>query len=306
MNAFTQPPFPTNPSVGERYGQWVWNGARWVCSTQQGVMVNTVVFTASGPYQPSPGLISALVECVGGGGAGGSVSGLAASTAGVGGGGGSGGYSRVTLAAALVQGGVTVTIGAGGVPQPTDQAGGNGSATSFGAFCVANGGSFGGAANAGEWGGGGNGGVMGTGSPAFQGSIGNDGYLVNVPGGGFGMEGGGGADSFFQGGGRGGGNAGTMVAGVAGAANTGGGGGGGWSNYVAQGATVILGGAGGSGICIVTEYCFNDTGTGEDCLTPTVNVNAKVAVTKVPWRPGGQPCDPCGPHAMPVEYFEDD
>lgn len=306
MNAFTQPPFPTNPSVGERYGNWVWNGVRWVCSTSQGVMVNTLVFTASGPYQPSPGLVSVTVEAVGGGGAGGAVMGLVAAQSGGAGGGGAGGYSRATLAAALVAGGVSVTIGAGGVPD-TSPTGAPGSQTSFGAFCIANGGGGGNPTNNGEWGGGGLGGTPGTGTFASPGQPGEHGALTSAAT--DGQSSGAGAASFFGGGAIGVAQGGAAVPGLAALANTGAGGSGACSSYFAMTAPV-LGGAGGSGVCIVTEYCFQDGSTeGEDCLTPTVNVNAKVAVTKVPWRPSGKPCPPldeCGPGYPYVEHFEDD
>jgi hypothetical protein len=130
MNA---PPFPPNPSFGQFFGNWVWSGSRWVCTNTNGIRVVTQVFTASAPYTPSPGLVSLVVETVGGGGGGGDVAAVTGISGG-GGGGGSGGYSRITLASGLVLGGVNVTIGAGGAPQTT------GGTTSFGAFCVANGG----------------------------------------------------------------------------------------------------------------------------------------------------------------------
>ena len=100
-----------------------------------GTRIVLTAFRASGPYQPSPGLVTAVVECWGGGGGGGSVTWLAATIGEGGGGGGSGGYSKKTLAAALVLGGVAVTVAGQAAP------GANGTVTSFGAFCVANGGS---------------------------------------------------------------------------------------------------------------------------------------------------------------------
>src|SRR5580704_13026830 len=135
------PPFPVNPQFGQFWNSWVWNGSRWVCTSGSGMRVVTQVFHASAPYSPSPGLVTAVVECVGGGGGGGP---CAESTVTIGGGGGagSGGYSRVTLAAALVLGGVNVTIGAGGFggnPLP-DGIANAGQPTTFGAMCVANGG----------------------------------------------------------------------------------------------------------------------------------------------------------------------
>lgn len=124
------PPFPANPSVGQVFGSWVWNGQNWAISPVGVLSVNLQVFMTSGMYQPSPGLVYAIVEAVGGGGGGGgAVGGITptgspptATTPGwvCGGGGGSGGsYARSSLPASLLAGGVQVTIGAGG-------AGGNG------------------------------------------------------------------------------------------------------------------------------------------------------------------------------------
>ena len=72
------------------------------------------VFTASGPYMPTPGLQGCVVECVGGGGGGGVGQATGAGTIVGGGGGGSGCYSRGSFSAIMVMGGVMVTIGAGG------------------------------------------------------------------------------------------------------------------------------------------------------------------------------------------------
>jgi hypothetical protein len=132
------------------------------------------VFNASGAYQPSPGLVSLIVECVGGGGGGGDVAAVT-SISGGGGGGGSGGYSRKTLPAALVAGGVIVTIGAGGGPQA------NGGTTSFGALCVAGGGQGGTgfAAGGDAWGQPGWGGSPGVGDVTFQGNAGTPGQNFN-------------------------------------------------------------------------------------------------------------------------------
>jgi hypothetical protein len=54
-----------------------------------------------------------------------------------------------------------------------------------------------------------------------------------------------------------------------------------------------LGGLGGDGFCVVTEYCWAD-GSEQDCCNPnSLDVNARVAVTQVPWCPPGPPG--CGP-----------
>ena len=168
MNA---PVFPANPEIGARWQNWVWNGARWVCNPMAGMQVIQTVMTASGPYQPSPGLVTVVVETLGGGGGGGGAVGDQAtpSTNGWmmgGGGGASGGYSRSALAASLVLGGVVVTIGQGGpggsgVPPFNGAAG---TATSFGAFVVANGGPGGSSGDAGN--------QFGPGAPAAAVGIG--------------------------------------------------------------------------------------------------------------------------------------
>jgi hypothetical protein len=258
MNA---PPFPANPSFGQYFGNWVWSGSRWVCTNANGVRIVVQVFNASAPYTPSPGLISAVVECVGGGGSGGTVQGNATSLEG-GGGGGSGGYSRIALASGLVLGGVNVTIGAGGsVPfpgsNPNDYAAG-GAATSFGALCVANGGLGGGgnASTGGIWGYPGAGAPVGVGDLALPGNPGNPGTSQ------------GGADPDFnviggQGGAIwGGGGLATLVGIpglIAGNPGTGPGAGGGGAAQNQQAGAAQFGGLGANGLCIVTEYCWADT-----------------------------------------------
>lgn len=289
MNAIA-PPFPTNPAVGEWFGNWVWNGVRWVCGPSAGVRVNTVVFTASGPYMPSSGLVSVIVECVGGGGGGGAVGTPNATDLAGGGGGGSGGYSRKTLPAALVMGGVSVTVGAGGIGNntPPDLSSQSGGTTSFGALCVANGGA-GGESNsssfsygeAGQGGAAGVGDVANPGNPGFPGTV----ILSDTPtnqvsaGGAGGSIMGGAGISFHAGIGLNHvGNPGTGPgAGGAGAA----------ANQVITPG--LVGGNGYGGICIVTEYCWADVN--DECMNPPLEVNARVAVTHVPW-PGPGPCPP--------------
>jgi hypothetical protein len=273
MNA---PPFPLNPTIGARFGNWMWNGSMWVCTPASGVRVNTVVFRAPGPYMPSAGLVTAVVEAVGGGGGGAGIFLPTADYAGSGGGGGSGGYSKSTLAAALVLGGVNVVIGQGGAVSEIVGAAPAGTATSFGAMVVANGGGGGISATTTSWGGGGVGASPGVGDLTFPGSTGQSGYLLTPPIaiGEIGIEAGSGAPSFFGGGVRGGGNQGTTQPGPSAFANSGAGGAGAWQNWVSV-ATATAGGAGGSGICIVTEYCWADSG---DSGCDSFNVNARVAV----------------------------
>ena len=267
MNA----PFPTNPSVGEFFGNWVWNGARWVCSPAAGVRVVIQAFTVSGPYMPSQGLVTAVVETWGGGG-------------------GSGGYSRIALAAALVAGGVNVTIGQGGAGSGAlaNTGGGPGTATSFGALCVANGGQ-GGSDNNGTtgFGQGGTEAPPGVGDVARPGAAGFCGLtfvltqtLSQTGQGGMGGTLAGGTQALNVG-------VGEILQGLNAYPNTGAGASGACANQYATTGGAIGGGAGGSGLCVVTEYCWADVAD-DDCCPPT-RFDARVAVTR---EPG--PCPPGG------------
>ena len=257
MNA---PTFPPNPAVGQQWQGFAFNGATWVCAPATGVQVLTKVFTASGPYMPSPGLVSVVVECYGGGGGGGDVTWQAVQIALGAGGGGSGGYSRKTLPASLVAGGVHVTIGAGGAATLA------GAATTFGALCVANGG--GGGVGSGQGSEGGAEAAPGVGDIAFAGSPGANGPIQSFAttttvsfSGGLGGAIFGGNRSIAVG-------AGAYAAGMAAWPNSGSGGGGAVINQMATNPGVQIGGAGGAGICIVTEYCWADVVPNEDC-TPS-------------------------------------
>ena len=233
---------------------WTWNGSRYVCTAAVGTIVITKVFTASAPYSPSPGLQSLVVECIGGGGGGGDAASLNANFIVAGGGGGSGGYSRKTLAAAVVAGGVNVTIGAGGVPD------GAGAATSFGALCVANGRlrrrqQRGQCVRRGR-----RGRVPGIGDLAFAGASGDIGALQETvtPGTPLatnatrGLGGGCSAAVSLDVG------VGNYYVGASAYPNSGAGGTGACINQSTHNNTTVLGGSGGSGICIVTEYCWSD------------------------------------------------
>ena len=253
------PPFPLNPVVGQRWLGWVWNGAQWVQTPASGMQVLTTVFNASGPYMPSPGLVSLTVECIGGGGGGGAVEASLPVLWIVGGaGGGSGGYSRKTLPASLVLGGVVVTVGQGGASNA------NGTVTSFGALCVANGG-FGANVDQPEFAGvaAGAGGVPGIGDFACAGATGDNGFIVVLAA----AQSNNGACA--KGGQVFGGNLTGEVGphaatnGPDGYANSGAGGGGAAVNQLV--AAQFNGGTGGSGVCIVTEYCWADVAAGEDC-----------------------------------------
>lgn len=298
MNAPFAPPFPANPAVGDFWQNWVWNGNRWVAASQSGTRVVTQVFQASAPYMPSPGLVSLVVECVGaGGGGGGAVSqwngvmppgAVVPGFMNAGGGGSSGGYSRKTLDASLVLGGVVVTVGVGGTGGGPSTSGANGGPTSFGGMCLANGGNGGDAnnfinaastPNMALWGIGGMRAAVGIGDFVSRGNAGQSGEAAfHDPSisGQLVFAGSGGA-SFF------GGNQHQALA----AANhseggpavppsepgtTGSGGAGGAS---ANSGEPVNGYAGGAGVCIVTEYCWVDACDSGSCPPSNcVNVNA--------------------------------
>lgn len=268
MNA-PMPPFPTNPYTGQYFGIWVYNGQMWV-QTSAGFRQVVQVFTASGVYTPSPGLATAVVECIGGGGGGGGVYAGVANLIVGGGGGGSGGYSRKTLDASLVAGGVIVTVGAGGPPE--DQGG----TTSFGALCVALGG-YGGTPNNGttEFGNGGSMAGFGTGDFTQPGASGAWGVTDSPPAGAP-------ADMVAptaSGGWIFGGNtqhavgANAAIPGSNGAPGTGAGGSGAVCNQLVLSAgSPQLGGLGGSGVCVVSEYC-SVTGFGGSCGQAPIPAN---------------------------------
>ena len=90
-------------------------------------------FLVSGLFTPGPNLIIAIVEGMGGGGGGGNAGGPTNTALG-GGGGGSGAWFRAMLTPAQIGPSQPVTIGIGGGPEIA------GTATSFGALCIAGGG----------------------------------------------------------------------------------------------------------------------------------------------------------------------
>jgi hypothetical protein len=297
MNALASPPpFPQNPQPGDTYCGWTWNGTMWVCTGSQGIVIQK--FVGSGVYMPSPGLISGVSECIGGGGGGGgaTATGGAATIGWItgGGGGSSGQYSKKAFAAALVRGGVNVTVGVGGAAGAPAAQGGPGGQTAFGAICMALGGNGGfGSAFVGDstpanlQGGGGSrqdgpgqiGDVVSSGNaglgggalywdPAVAGGI--------VTGGLGGMAFYGGAAQQARA------NGGQVSSGPPNGTDVGGywgsGGGGG-----ACGAPTLpaYGTPGGSGVCIVTEYLFSDFGGGGGCGD---GGQARVAAGQQGWR----------------------
>jgi hypothetical protein len=99
--------------------------------------------TASGVFAPTPGMVSSIVELVGGGGAGGGLTGQTSIVT-MSAGGGAGGFSKARLTATQIGASQTITIGPGGTGV-LQAAGNDGGVTSFGSLCIANGGKGGGA-----------------------------------------------------------------------------------------------------------------------------------------------------------------
>jgi hypothetical protein len=253
--------FPTGPTVGQLFPatatpgvpQWAWDGSAWttpVGLTNQMTGCKIQRFTATGTYTPTPGMQYCIIEAVGGGGGGGGASCTVATSGFAGGGGGSGSYSKRICTSVQIGASQPVTIGTGGAGGVAANPGGNGTATSVGGLVVANGGIGGLIGNAATIPGGGPGGAAGTGDIAIAGN----------PGQGSGYNSANSANIFSSSGGSsmlgpgavglgcGGGNSAT---GQSAQANSGGGGGGAAVNGIVAGA---IGGVGGTGLVIITEY----------------------------------------------------
>ena len=104
-----------------------------------GGLASVQIFTASDTYTPIAGLVTALVEVVGSGGAGGGAFISNTTECFVGGGGGAGGYAAEVLTATDIGASQTVTIGTAGAGAAA-AVGGNGGACSFGGLISASGG----------------------------------------------------------------------------------------------------------------------------------------------------------------------
>ncbi len=213
------------------------------------LIVTKQVFTASGTYTPTAGLLYAQVEAVGGGGAGGGVVSGGGTSNAAGGGGGAGGYSKSIVTAATIGASQTVTVGAAGTGS-SGAGGSSGGATSFGAIVIANGGTGGGAYVAGN-GTGGAGGSAGTGDFAAAGGSGASTVLISNSVQAVAM-GGQGGNSSFGGGGTGGLSNVGVAPGIAARAY---GSGGGAASSNASTASAA-GGNGSAGVVFITEYCL--------------------------------------------------
>jgi hypothetical protein len=249
--------FPSSPTVGQTYAPaagilYTWNGYAWASQVSSiGMTTKIIPFTASGTYTPSAGLVSAIVECVGGGGGGGGVTGISAVLSG-GGGGGSGGYSRKALTAAQIGSSLNIVVGAAGVGA-TSADGTAGGDTYVGAsyaasLCGAKGGGGGGRRTSGTAATAGLGGAAGIGDIASAGALGSGFVDGDSATNAFGLNAGG--SSVFGGGGPGG------LAPSSGsypgnnASNYGSGGGG--ATFYNSG--LAAGGNGSAGIVVITEF----------------------------------------------------
>lgn len=209
------------------------------------------VFTTSGTYTPTSGMVFCDVELLGGGAAAGGVATASAGQCAVSGGGGVGGYSRKILTAAQIGVSQTITIGSGGTSTAGFVNGGDGGITSLGSLFSANGGHGGGGspssispATNGGLGGVGVGGDFNTnGALGFSGfGFGATNFAASGQGGSS-LYGCGGTDRIWT-------SAGGSLAGLD-ALNYGSGGGG---AITTSGGTQQAGGNGSPGLCIITEY----------------------------------------------------
>lgn len=231
----------------------VYDGTSFQLITHASVVYKqTLLLTSTQTYTPSAGLAWAEVTVIGGGGAGGGAAATSSSQLSAGSGGGAGGIGMMTLTAAQIGANQSVTVGTGG-SGVAGSAGGNGAASSFGAFCTANGGTGGALGTA-------NGGVLSTPGSAggavsgcdtsVTGSGGQYSFVSTITAttsaaseiGGLGGPG-------YLGGGLG--------AGASTPAAAGGYGTGGTGSYNSFGSSAVAGANGANGRVIIKEYVYN-------------------------------------------------
>lgn len=216
----------------------VYTGTQFIAlGTQQSfVSVKMQVFTSSGTYTPSTGMLYAECITIAGGGGGGGANGTNANA----GGGGSGNTALSIFSASTIGASQTITIGGSGTAGSTSGGtGGTGGNSSIGSLVTANGGVGGGGSTSATSGAGGAGGTNSgtvTTSFTFAGGTGTDSGTA---------AGGAGANTPYGQGGQ------TTVAGSVTGANG--------QGYGAGGAgatgTSRAGGSGAPGIVIIREFC---------------------------------------------------
>jgi hypothetical protein len=215
------------------------------------VRVVQQVFTATGTYTPTAGMLYCIAECVGGGGGGGGAAATSTGNA-SGGGGGAGSYSRARLTAAQIGVSQAVTI-------PVASAGGAtgnnpgiaGGDVSLGALLIGKGGGFGSGAPTQNPGAAGAGGVAGTGDLTATGAPGGVGFGSAATG--ITAPAGIGGSTLFGGAPLPATSQASVVDGPAAGATSYGAGGSGGS--VQGSASTAAGGAGGKGLVVITEFC---------------------------------------------------
>lgn len=111
-----------------------------------GRLIGVQVFTANGTYTPTAGMVTAVIEAQGGGGAGGGLATPSAGNVSLGAPGTSGSYAKGRFTAASIGASQTVTVGAAGAGA-SNAAGGNGGTSSVGSLITAPGGVGGGLLN---------------------------------------------------------------------------------------------------------------------------------------------------------------
>lgn len=155
-----QSPLPVEAGLS---GQVLTSNGPGKLPTWKGFSISTQVFTKSGTYTPTPGMVSCIIECVGSGGGGGGTVNSSLAYYITGGGGGGGSYSRKFASAAVIGNSQIVTVGnEGGGGSAGVNNGTDGNDVSVGTICVGKGGR-GGAGNNGKPPLGGIGGMGGTG-----------------------------------------------------------------------------------------------------------------------------------------------
>lgn len=201
-------------------------------------------FTTSGTYTPTSGMKYCIIEVLGGGGAGGGAAATGVGQVSVGAGGAAGEYARGVFSAASIGASQSVTIGAYGTAVSGSQ-GNTGGTTSVGSLITAIGGVGGQASSAGTS-------ATAPGSAGGSGGTGGQFHLTGIYGGAaftnvsYGVSGVGANSIYGSGGGlTQGHNAGPGATGY-------GAGGGGAINDASRSA--LAGGAGSSGLIIITEY----------------------------------------------------
>lgn len=219
-----------------------------IIARASGVRINVITISASGTYTPTPGMMYASIEALGGGGAGGSAAGTAGQSA-AGGGGGAGGYAKKVFTAAQIGASQPASIGSGGVSGAIgNNPGGDGGATSLGSLLIApGGGGGGGAASSAQAGGSSSGGSGGIPTIGDTNTIGSLGGISLVFGSGTAALSGAGANSQY---GRGA----VAVSSISSGTNGAGYGSGGSGGAVFNSATNVGGGRGTSGLIVITEY----------------------------------------------------